>query len=235
MKMPNIVIMVHNAMSEMLLNGTFSRIPNAQVINIPTNLSSRSLEQQIEFLKITLKEKGLTYADIDFFLVESNYGTPASKEINIPLFNFVLDAFINARIIAYSNTTLSLVNAMTLHAKIHVMNSDHNLEAEINHLLQQLPNHALPSLSSRIFSLKTLKEEILFHDRPSTARERSNTGTAIPTHEGDFTHPRRNTLPLLTLYSTNNHPFPSVEKSDPNVAESTSPAFRLASLEKNKP
>ncbi len=160
--------MVHNAFSESLLNGACVRIPHLKVINIPIDVSTKSIALQTEHLQNVLQAHGLEYASIDFFIVESNYGAPTSVDINGPLLSHILQHFQNAKIIAFSNTYESLAKAVQFDPRIGA------------------------------YSIRALKKAVADQHVLLSAQDSTN---LFPDNilEGDAS---RNTLPILTLFST---------------------------------
>lgn len=221
--------MVHNAFTEHLLHGLFSRIPNIQVIRVPSTTSSKSFQEQTEAIKENILESGFTKDDINFFIVESNYGKPADEGINEKLLDFVLNQFSNAKIIAYSGTTSSLANALIYSPTIYVMDKSNNLDITIKNICATLGQQYQLTITSRIYTTASLKQLLqAFGETPIFGRERS--GSYSPTPPSRFEdangHQRRNTMDTITpLYSlstntstssAHSYPFQSQVSANPN-------------------
>jgi hypothetical protein len=218
--------MVHNAFTEHLLYGLFSRIPNIQVIRVPSSTSSKSFTEQTDAIQENIQESGLKNDDINFFIVESNYGKPADEGINKGLLDFVLNQFSNAKTIAYSGTTPSLANALIYNPTIFVMDKSNNLDATIKNICAALGQQYQLTITSRIYTTASLKQLLqTFNETSSFGRERS--GSYSPTPPSRFEdangRQRRNTMETITpLYSLSTNtstpppPFQSQISANPN-------------------
>jgi hypothetical protein len=215
--MTNIIIMVHHPFSEIVLKRLFFEIPEVKVISIPSDTSSKPLILQTEDLRSVLLANRLDYSNIDFFLVESNYGDQSSLEINAKLLDHILNNFQNATIIAYSNTPESLTRAFHHHERINII--DNTISVEIG----------------RIYSYKKLKSEVKKHalTKPSADLQMAVPQMPPPQmpvpqmasrHEGSSSAQRRNSPPILHAFTTNTPP-PLAQASPERPKKSEGEAF----------
>src|SRR5690606_35293833 len=71
-----------------------------------------------EAISSFLSKEGVTPNEIKMVVAESNYGIPGSSNANEALFIHLLNDFSQAKLIAYSSTPESFVNACALHKDI---------------------------------------------------------------------------------------------------------------------
>jgi hypothetical protein len=222
--MINIVLMVHHAFTEHLLNGLFSRIPNIQVIRIPSQTSSKSFTEQTEAIQENILKSSLSTDDINFFIVESNYGKPADEGINTELLDFVLSQFPHARVIAYSGTTSSLANALIYNPAICAMDKSNNLDSTIQNICGILGQQYQLTITPRIYTTVSLKQLLqTFSETQTFGRERSGSYSPTPpprfnTEEANGRQ-RRNTMETITpLYalSTSSSSFSNQFSANPS-------------------
>lgn len=113
--MGKVIVMVHSHMSEVVLCGFLNRIPGTEVINLayPATLFSD--------------------LEADYFIVEANYGHPASHHVNSDLLNSIITAYPEAKIIAYSGTIEALAETLRLYKQpnVAVMSKNNKLEEDI--------------------------------------------------------------------------------------------------------
>lgn len=129
--MLNVLIMVHNQFSEMLLRGVFSNQGLFKVIVVPWQTYKQSKEVHIDFLNNIISKNDLSPDRFDYVIVETNYSAPASTDINEELLRHFVDNFSQAKIIGYSGTTDSLIKALHFNPKILVLPKDMTFANEI--------------------------------------------------------------------------------------------------------
>jgi hypothetical protein len=160
--MNNIILMVHNDFSEKLLKGALAHIQGVK-INVITPKMQRAakiLENPVLNILETIKDQALINSQISMVIVESNYGHPASSDINSSLLKELKIQFPKAKLIAYSGTSASLVKALEFDQTLAVLPKD-NFENAQNAIMAQLvteKDHA--EYRTRILSMKELKAKI---------------------------------------------------------------------------
>lgn len=201
-----LLVMVHTPFSEIVLGGCFGKIPDVQVVKVPYLKDVSPLQ--------TLSNSPIDYNQIEYVLVEANYGAPASPEVNTELLNFFLANCPRARIIAYSGTTECLAQALRLSERIWVMDKNNNFDqdtANICKLLEQQPQNI--AITSRIFTTAKLKEMIV----QSRIRQRAATLPEVPVPIDVKTRPRQNTISDFTPYYTDAVTLPKKDQEKGTV------------------
>ncbi|MCS5710620.1 hypothetical protein [Candidatus Berkiella aquae] len=146
--MANLVIMVHSQFSETLLKGMFGKLPFNMVI-VPYKEALLSVENHPTVFQQNIHARNLRESDIDYILIESNYGAPATETINQTLFNYILTNCPEAEIFAFSGTANSLVTALEHHARISAICKDATFLSDLSRFgLERVMT--LPDLKRRI-------------------------------------------------------------------------------------
>lgn len=166
--MINLVIMVHSSFSEQLLTLKFSRIPQLKMISIPVQQSTETFSLYSLALSNKLEVNQINDKNLDYLIVESNYGKHGDDGINTELLNFVLARFPNTKIFVFGNTPQSLGNALVHHSRLQVLKNNTDLEKE---LIASYPQFTQKEISDRVYSMKRLEVEIIKEkeDRKETA------------------------------------------------------------------
>lgn len=160
--MNNIIIIVHNDFSEKLLKGALSHINGVKINLITPKMQSpaKILENPVSSIIETIKDQALITSQISMVIVESNYGQPASSEINSALLVELKIQFPKAKLIAYSGTSASLVKALEFDETIEVLPKD-NFENAQNAIMAQLSTKKDQiEYKTRILSMRELKGKI---------------------------------------------------------------------------
>ncbi|HRE31509.1 MAG TPA: hypothetical protein PLD88_05980 [Candidatus Berkiella sp.] len=121
--MTNLVIMVHSQFSETLLKGMFGKLSLNTTV-VPFQSALQSIENHPAIFQQTVHGRNLRECDIDYILIESNYGKPADESINESLFQHILENCPTAEIFAYSGTPESLIKALEYHHRINAICKD---------------------------------------------------------------------------------------------------------------
>jgi hypothetical protein len=178
-KMINILLMVHHPISQMSLKGLLSRIEGVHVVAIPYSKSQETNHEEI--ITTELFSSDLTFDKINMVLFESNYGTPASEQINIPLLTYLLKAFPKSKLIAYSGTTPSLAKAVAFDDRVCVLHKNNTVEKDAQAIVEHLNvgAHVLPSFA-RFFDTMHLRDYIIRADSTSLGKKgRSNSSPQL--------------------------------------------------------
>lgn len=153
--MLNVIIMVHNQFSEMLLRGVFSNKEVFNVIVIPYKTYLEPQQYHIIALQNAIMKNDLQSENVNYVVVESNYSVPASTNINESLLGYMVDNFTQAKVIAYSGTTDSLIKALQFREQIYVLPKDLTFAAEIANT--QLTSLTSAEITSRIVKMADLR------------------------------------------------------------------------------
>jgi hypothetical protein len=118
-----IVLMVHSQFREKLMEGFLNRMPFVEPIIIPYHkvAQDKNVHQNLEDLHNEMVRRKIDPKEIEFVIVESNYGHPSVKGINEETFKELIHGYKNAQIIATSGTSESLMRALLYNKCIYVI------------------------------------------------------------------------------------------------------------------
>ena len=120
--MYHVLLLLHDSMSITIMKSVLQKSENAYIHVFPKPDSSKPLEGGFkEAVSSFLSTEVLTPNQINMVVAESNYGMPGSTKANEALFTYLLTDFSQAKLIAYSSTSESLLNACALHKDITPM------------------------------------------------------------------------------------------------------------------
>ncbi len=198
--MSKVLIIVHHKFTEFFLSNVLKKVPNVEVIAVPYTVAAHySLENAQEQLKQVLNDANTNENQVDVIIVEANYGTPASNEINAKLLQYLLENFEESIIIGYSSTTAALANVLQFNPRMMVMDNNNKFDEDVLKLCHLLKDsHISTAISSRVLTIQSLKDYL---SSPSEGiRKRSATSPHFSGHLSDKSSPliRRNTSPSLT-------------------------------------
>lgn len=206
--MSKILIMLHQKISEMVLFGNLSKVPDTEVYKLPYDKLSEikasqnkspelkstdeksltkpnfDLESAEILIKKVLEENSLLTESIDYIIVEANYDSPGNFEINESLLLHVLMTFPTSTVIAYSGTPQALANALQYHPRLQVMDKNNRIEEDISNICACLPERHNISVAPRVYSLARLRQEML--EGKSRLRSSTLPEKCSPTLSPDF-------------------------------------------------
>jgi hypothetical protein len=131
------VIMVHSNFSEKLLSLKFAKIAHLKIISIPVHESDKQFSVYSQDLNKSLQFNQISENNLEFLIIESNYGKHGDTEINKPLLDYVLMNFPQTRIFTFANTPESLAKALSHHPRLNVLKNSADLENQLIALLTQ--------------------------------------------------------------------------------------------------
>jgi hypothetical protein len=151
--MLNIVILSHLPSTQSFYKAVFSHTPNVNCIVVPYIAKTVKNYKPVRAIFETLSAEKLRAEDIEMVLVSSNYGDPASAELNDNLVDFLLTIFPQACVIAVSNTPASLIQALEHVPLLKIMGNT------IQDVQKELVSDILSSeeINRRTVSIKSLK------------------------------------------------------------------------------
>lgn len=256
--MASIIIMVHDTFSEKMFLRTFSgeQFKHIRIIHIPQEMASKGLQEQTEFLSTKIadvipidqsfnseeEKKNFRNQKVALILFESNYGKPASEDINGPLLEHLLKEFSKAKIITYSSTLPSLSKSLTVDERISVLTKGSASPQDLVEIFRNVPQEGLlSSFAPRLFTLPAFKEAVKTLQSPQVSplfsRQRANSTPIIAATEKDKTtrlgtksHSFINFTPMYSSSQSVSSSAPasnvnsdgvSMEIEDPNSARTT--------------
>lgn len=163
-----VVLMVHSKFREQLLTGVLERIPYVQTIIIPYHKieQHKNAHTHLEDLKREIQNRNLKPSDVEFVVVESNYGSPGSLGINEDTFQQLIEGYKNAQIIAASATSESLLKALKYNQCIYVVAIGNKNDMFSSEYLKYTDE-----IMSRVFSTSELKMLIDNAEKVNVRRE----------------------------------------------------------------
>ncbi len=155
--MLNVLIMVHNKFSQMLLRSVFANTNLFKVVIIPWEANGGSKDSHIPLLQEVITQNGLLPEDFHYAIVETNYSAPASTDINEILLRYFVNNFSQGKIIGYSGTSESLIKALNFDPLIFVLPKDSSFvtEVAISNLISLTPDE----IATRIIKIADLKAQ----------------------------------------------------------------------------
>lgn len=122
--MKNIVLILHHEWSAQSLNLILSHPKGAfNIITLPIPVSESTTSGQIRELEDILHSEELKSEDIDYLFAEANYLQPSKEWLNEELFDYCTKTFLNAKIIAVSDTEGSLRKVYNHYERVHLWDS----------------------------------------------------------------------------------------------------------------
>lgn len=122
--MKNIILILHHEWNAQSLNLILSRPKGAfNIITLPINVSGKIFPDQIRALEETLCLEKLESKDINYLFIESNYGKPSQEWVHDELFDYCTKRFLNAKIIAVSDTEKSLKEVYSHYDQVYLWDS----------------------------------------------------------------------------------------------------------------
>jgi hypothetical protein len=122
--MKNIVLILHHEWNAQSLNLILSHPKGAfNIITLPISVSGKIYRAQIKELEESLCLEKLESKDVNYLFIESNYGKPNQEWVNEELFDYCTKTFLNAKIIAVSDTEGSLRKVYNHYERVHLWDS----------------------------------------------------------------------------------------------------------------
>lgn len=224
--MLNVLIMVHNKISETVLRGVFSNNDLFKVVIVPyknylateefhNKTYSETKEFHIPLMLAAIDANNLKPKNFDYILVESNYSAPSYTTINEELLSYIVNNFLQAKVIAYSGTTESLINALNFNPLIFVLPKDLTFAT------------AVPaSLAARIVKISDLKSAGSEARRNSCPFRVELTESTQQDME-NLVRFRSNSMPppVTPLFHMQSQSVPAAQPGPSNASTDTSPDY----------